>query len=805
MSHIIYFEAGLRPVLKHGTHDQKDHGNWAKGSESNDYQMSHRPALGRAEEGDTDGASLDNLADGFYPDDIYTPRGLHLFGAGDKELDKQAHAIIMEYRGKPDAPITIYRAIPKSASTSDIHAGDWVTILKEYAVQHGQSNLNDDYKILTREVKASEIFTSGDSWYEWGFSPKIKKHLAGQHVETHGRWANSGLPHELENINGASLDNLDVLKHYTGGQDHDQKKHSGGGGSGITEVSPEVLDKIFSLTKEWGGVSLSMVDGHLPTKGYMVAKPPEFGDILPQSDWESPIKGPKIIADFLDKNKADLATGKNYLGTWLNGGKIYLDVSENITSREEAVRLGKERNQKTIWDVVNQVEIDTGGTGEIQKRNQGSSTSRHFKDDTRGNREIRSGDLGEISKTQVIYFEAGLVPILKHLPGQHPQERHGRWAQQGYSAEDNESISRMSELGPSIDDLNNFLKDSPEPSHDDLVDFVNNKESLYKLATDGIDFGVKDRMAELQAEFPLHEYTEQEKMDVYNRVRQDMVNEYVENDDRTIAQMWSDENNQEPDIAGLRISFNEVYGVAHTGFNDKGEEVTLFSSVGMVTKPYGNSFRVTGEIYSGSKGVGEWYRDFTKNPDGTWEVEHSLLELKEEYRGMGFGKKFLAESENWYIARGFDSIKVGTAWDGARHWARAGFDWNNDLMDDNFYQLSHARTSLKSYEGGKHLPEFDALMDKMVTNYDSHSWSWDSVKPTASIPTPAHFANIGYKDKTADNNWAGKYALLDRHMRYRKYLREADSRDVENPIDRDGDGIIFDGTPREQKAPTKND
>jgi hypothetical protein len=31
MTLVIRFEAGLRPILKHGDHDQKTHGNWATG------------------------------------------------------------------------------------------------------------------------------------------------------------------------------------------------------------------------------------------------------------------------------------------------------------------------------------------------------------------------------------------------------------------------------------------------------------------------------------------------------------------------------------------------------------------------------------------------------------------------------------------------------------------------------------------------------------------------------------------------------------------------------------------------------
>ncbi len=173
-------------IVKHQQHDQSSHGNWAGETSPNDYGMFHRPAMGEGY-----GASLDDVTNGIYPDDVYSPRGLQIYGTGSKNLDKKAHSLIMEYKGKPDKEIRIYRAVPKKVS-SKINTGDWVTPIKEYAIQHGESYLNNDYQILFRDVKAKEIFTSGDSWLEWGYSPEsIEKHQ--QHDQSsHGNWATDG-------------------------------------------------------------------------------------------------------------------------------------------------------------------------------------------------------------------------------------------------------------------------------------------------------------------------------------------------------------------------------------------------------------------------------------------------------------------------------------------------------------------------------------------------------------------------------------------------------------------------------------
>jgi hypothetical protein len=52
-----------------------------------------------------------------------------------------------------------------------INKGDWVTITKEYAKEHGESLLKGNYKILSKNVRAKDLFTSGDSIQEWGYDP----------------------------------------------------------------------------------------------------------------------------------------------------------------------------------------------------------------------------------------------------------------------------------------------------------------------------------------------------------------------------------------------------------------------------------------------------------------------------------------------------------------------------------------------------------------------------------------------------------------------------------------------------------
>jgi len=136
-------------------------------------------------------------------------------------------------------------------------------------------------------------------------------------------------------------------------------------GEEITERRTErVRQGIVETVKREGGMSVKIESGDQPVDGFMVARK-ENSVIVSADDFFDETEGKRIMSDFLKENRARFGKDQ-FLGIWHNkkNGKVYLDITDNIKDRSEAERLGKERNQISIWDVVNGAEIDTGGTGE---------------------------------------------------------------------------------------------------------------------------------------------------------------------------------------------------------------------------------------------------------------------------------------------------------------------------------------------------------------------------------------------------------------------------------------------------------
>ena len=182
------------------------------------------------------GAPLHDLTN-IYPDDIYSYKAEQYYGhygQNNNPIDRESIYIIQSFKGHPNRTITIYRAVPENLSVSEtisklenqkkyilrmgktppdvdtklgssayydkisaeidrlktlpetekskvgINPGDWVTINRKYAKEHGESQFDGKYKIIQKKVRAKDIFTNGDSIHEWGYDPQSPKAPVGK-------------------------------------------------------------------------------------------------------------------------------------------------------------------------------------------------------------------------------------------------------------------------------------------------------------------------------------------------------------------------------------------------------------------------------------------------------------------------------------------------------------------------------------------------------------------------------------------------------------------------------------------------
>ena len=143
-----------------------------KFNQSNDPQVELRKIYGYRDSHlapDSDGGYSGANIEQAYPD-INSRTFAKEYGDG-FSYDSKAVKAIRDMQKNPDAEITVYRAVPSELKDSSLNFGDWITLTRDYADEHGKARFNNDYAVVSQKVKASDLYTDGNSIHEWGYSP----------------------------------------------------------------------------------------------------------------------------------------------------------------------------------------------------------------------------------------------------------------------------------------------------------------------------------------------------------------------------------------------------------------------------------------------------------------------------------------------------------------------------------------------------------------------------------------------------------------------------------------------------------
>lgn len=102
--------------------------------EEADYRGQHQAP-------DSSNAPLHDLtANGIYPDDVYSNKAIQYYGTG-LNTDRDNYSIISAYRNKPNATVTVYRAMPNLSHDSDSQMKDLQTLI-DYVESYGFAPLS---------------------------------------------------------------------------------------------------------------------------------------------------------------------------------------------------------------------------------------------------------------------------------------------------------------------------------------------------------------------------------------------------------------------------------------------------------------------------------------------------------------------------------------------------------------------------------------------------------------------------------------------------------------------------------------
>lgn len=106
----------------------------------------------------------------------------------------------------------------------------------------------------------------------------------------------------------------------------------------------ELIKDIINKTLENGGTTTSILTKCMnPSAGFMCSI--KDCDIVDINSFDS-----SCIEKIISENIYLLSKDGVFLGTWVDEGKVYIDISENITDIENAKTVGIARKQLAIFD-----------------------------------------------------------------------------------------------------------------------------------------------------------------------------------------------------------------------------------------------------------------------------------------------------------------------------------------------------------------------------------------------------------------------------------------------------------------------
>lgn len=131
----------------------------------NDYRLDHS-----APADDGYSSPLPDILKRFGPDVLDRP---DLYGNCDDETLEQMRAAVAD----PDGTVRIYRAVPPDHL--EINGGDWVTLSRGYAHDHGYVDDGPDWPVVFADVPARQVWTDGNDPSEYGYNGTAHVDLTG--------------------------------------------------------------------------------------------------------------------------------------------------------------------------------------------------------------------------------------------------------------------------------------------------------------------------------------------------------------------------------------------------------------------------------------------------------------------------------------------------------------------------------------------------------------------------------------------------------------------------------------------------
>lgn len=113
----------------------------------------------------------------------------------------------------------------------------------------------------------------------------------------------------------------------------------------------DIAERVYQDTKETGGTTINL-SGVQPTVGYAFSPFKNGETTIGESQFSV-----QSVIDFIANHNSELSLENNYIGSWEHAGLVYLDVTQVLHNREDAIKAAYASEQLAIFDLNTFTEI----------------------------------------------------------------------------------------------------------------------------------------------------------------------------------------------------------------------------------------------------------------------------------------------------------------------------------------------------------------------------------------------------------------------------------------------------------------
>jgi hypothetical protein len=131
------------------------------------------------------------------------------------------------------------------------------------------------------------------------------------------------------------------------------------GGSLPRGESDQEVDELKEKAVKSGGFTYNPVrwkDREPPKNGFALSVRKDTEKVVDLSAKRDELR--KQLKQYIHEHRADIKAQGNFLGGWIDNGKLYLDISKVVGERQKAIELAQKADQLAIFDLGKGETID---------------------------------------------------------------------------------------------------------------------------------------------------------------------------------------------------------------------------------------------------------------------------------------------------------------------------------------------------------------------------------------------------------------------------------------------------------------